>query len=108
MLPLTRSRTTALWLALNVAAAAAYVFVASSWWQDPAYPLPPDQFPAGDALAWGVTALPIFLVCALLDVGLLSWVVVRRLKGRRWPISALAWCIPIVWLVALGIDFAHH
>lgn len=95
-----------LWLAINAIGAAIYLFAAARWWADPA--ASPETDPGGEAFGWLLEAVPVALGCAVLDVGMVVWAVRRRWKERAWPLSKLAWAIPILWLVVVRYEFAHH
>ena len=56
----------------------------------------------GDAMVWGVGALPILLLFLLADG--IWWHFTERLNLSRWP----AWTSFAFWVTAVVVDFRHH
>lgn len=105
---MTRRQQTGLWIALNVLGAAVYLLVASRAWSESALATLTDADMAGNAFVWFLTAVPIVAAFGLLNLGTLTWAVVKRRADRRWPFSSAVWLVPLVWVGAVIVDFAHH
>ncbi len=89
-------------LVLNVLGAVLYLWRASLSWvisQEKGL-----NSTTGEPFIWAVAVLPIFVLFLLLNVSWGVFVLRRRQwsSGRLWLLAAL------VWLIAAGIDFAHH
>ena len=89
-------------MAMNVLGAITYVVAASPSWaisQERGL-----NSTTGEPFVWALFVVPIFAVFAVLN---LSWggyiCAKRRWRGGYFWLLAAA-----VWLIAIGIDFAHH
>jgi hypothetical protein len=105
---MTRTKKAALWLALNALGAAAYLAVASLGWVEPALADLPEAHGGGAAFVWFLSAVPVILVFAALNLAVLAWALGAWRKVGSWPFSKLAWLILPLWLCAAIVDFAHH
>ena len=95
------NKTVPLLLVLNLLGAVGYLAVASISWT-----LPAERglhSTTGEPFIWAMSIWPILALFFLID---LVWAAVILVK-RRWRNGRL-WLIPLVWLVAISIDFAHH
>jgi hypothetical protein len=98
---LSRSASIVL-LALNVVGTGAYLLRAyPSWARPEEHGLIPTS---GEPFVWFAGILPVVTVFLVLDVSWGALIILRRKSraGRWWILAAVA------WLVAIGIDFAHH
>jgi len=97
------------WIAfiVNVLGALAYLFVAQQFWADPALRDVPGAG-AGDPIIWVLEALPIL---ATFILGNFIWALYefgRFLLKRRVNLGFMYLSIPVVWAVAIYIDYSHH
>ena len=105
---MTRTRGTVLWVAGNAIGALGYLYLASWLWPEPELRGTEFAISPGDPLVWFLGALPALLLCAAANlVVVVEWRLAGRRPGGGWRPSRLAWLIPLVWLVACGIDRAH-
>lgn len=105
---MTRKGRTLLWLAANVFGAACYLYFAARVWPEPELRGTEYAVGPGTPFLWALSALPILMLCALVDgVVVVIWCIAMR-RSAEWRPSALAWLIPVIWLVACGIDRAHY
>jgi hypothetical protein len=89
-------------LALNVVGIVAYLFRAyPSWARSEEQGLIPTS---GEPFVWFAGILPVVIIFLVLDAIWGALIILRRESraGRWWILAAVA------WLVAIGIDFAHH
>jgi hypothetical protein len=105
---MTQTKKASLWLALNTLGAAAYLAIASLAWVEPPFAKLPEAHGGGAAFVWFLGAVPIISAFIVLDVAVLAWALSTRRKGASWPFAKLAWLIPLLWLCAMVVDFAHH
>jgi hypothetical protein len=84
------------WLVANVIGAAAYVWLSSQTWLEPEL-RGETVARAGDAIVWAMTALPVLLGFALVD---LVWLIRRVRSGQSLQPILLA---ALLWAVVLGI-----
>src|SRR5689334_8758338 len=101
---MTRSRVPILYLSLNVALAAAYIGVASISWTEPEVRDIPGAS-GGAPFVWALTAVPIFLLAVLVNVGVPMWAWHR---GSLRTIGKLAWGALALWAGVLVFDNLHH
>jgi hypothetical protein len=101
---MSRHRVPIVYLALNVALAAAYLGLASISWTEPELRDYPGAS-GGAPIVWGLTAVPVFLLALLANLGVLAW---AWRGGRIGAVAKPAWAVAALWLCALAIDFAHH
>jgi hypothetical protein len=103
---MTGAQRTRLWLATNACAVLLYLYFASRVW-------PPaewrklnwaERHGPGDDIIWGLTAFPTLLVATILNLAVLGWVAWNRRRAGRSGITAWAWCIPALWLLAIVVD----
>jgi hypothetical protein len=93
-------------LAINYFGAVLYLFAASWFWDDPAKDLPGTRIIS--PILWFYTALPIFVIFGL---GNLAWTltqVIRCLIKRSLVFNPAYLSIPLVWAIALILDYTHH
>jgi hypothetical protein len=90
-----------------VAGAAIFLAVASISWIEPKLAKVPGAS-GGAGIVWGLSALPVFAVCTLLNLGALAWACMARRRQGAWPVSSLAWVSVFVWLAALALDNSRH
>jgi len=93
-----------LMLAMNVLGVIGYLVVALPSWAIPEERKSGIYSITEDPFVWFLSVWPILTIFLLLN---LSWAAFILAK-RRWPEGRL-WLIgPVIWLVAISIDFAHH
>jgi hypothetical protein len=58
----------------------------------------------GDPFVWFLSIWPILTLFLLLNLSWAAFILAKRrwLESRFWLIA------PVIWLVAISIDFAHH
>ena len=98
--------------ALNVIGVIAYVLSSTQGWVEPEAANIPGAA-GGGALLWGMTALPTLLAFIVIDVLWLifeSVVCLTRRKGRLGLVYLVipVVVIPLMWAIAIYIDFSHH
>jgi hypothetical protein len=93
-------------LTLNAIGVVTYLKLACPCWIEPELAYVPGAS-AGDPIVWGLSALPILLLFFVLDF---SWGASLGLGylRRKTAIHPTVWLVPIVWAVAIYIDFSHH
>ena len=100
---LRRNGTLAL-LAANVLGAIGYLFAASPSWAIPEERAAGIYSITGEPFVWALSVWPILALFILLN---LSWAAIIVAK-RRWH-DVRYWLItPLIWLVSISVDFAHH
>ena len=104
---MTRTRGTVIWVAGNLIGALFYLHFASWVWPAPELRGTEYAMSAGDPFVWAFSALPTLVLCVVANAAVAGWILARR-RSDRWRPSRLAWLIPAAWLVACGIDRAHH
>lgn len=62
------------------------------------------HFTTGEPLIWAMSVFPIAAMFFLLN---LIWGVIALAK-RKWRSGRLWLLTPLIWLLALSVDFAHH
>ena len=89
-------------LAVNVLGAITYVVAASHSWA-----IPQERglnSTTGEPFVWALFVVPIFAVFAVPNLSWGGYICTKR----RWR-SGYFWLMAAaVWLIAIGIDFAHH
>lgn len=101
-------------LIANLLGAAIFLWVASKSWIEPQL----QDYPGasgGSASVWFFSAMPVFLVFALLDFVVLMWAIFRTVQYSRltdvwWLLSELWWLwvsMPI-WWTAFVLDNSRH
>ena len=103
----TQSTRTAWWLLANVAAAGAFLGVASFSWIEPELADYPGAS-GGAALVWFMTAVPVLLVSGIGNFGVLAWSALHRRRVGKWPFGGGGWLIPVLWLAVLLLDNSRH
>lgn len=98
-----RRRTLGL-LAVNLLGSIWYLIAVSSSWAIPEEREAGIHSITGEPFVWAASGWPIL---GLFFVVNLTWAVFIVVK-RRWQESRLWLIAPLVWVVALWIDFAHH
>jgi len=98
--------------ALNTYGILFFLATASHYWIEPELADVPGAS-GGDAVAWGVTALPIMVGFFLIDLLWLIGECVAYLTKRIWrfPLSFLVIpvvIVPIAWVIAAYVDNSHH
>ena len=91
-------------LAINVLGAIGYIAAASPSWAIPEERENGIHSVTGEPFVWALSVWPILALFLLLNLG---WAAVILAK-RRWPDGRLWLIAPLIWLVAILIDFAHH
>lgn len=104
---LHQRRNTIAWVAANVVAVAFFLAMAAFSWIEPELAEVPGAS-GGAALVWFTTAVPIALAALILNLGVLAWVLVRRSRQGRWPVSRVAWLSVLLWVCALAVDNLRH
>lgn len=89
-------------LLANIIGAAVYLLAASRSWAIPEERGLHSQ--TGEPFVWASFVLPIWALYLLLNLTWGAAILVRR----EWRNSALWIAMALIWLAALGIDFAHH
>lgn len=89
-------------LLANIIGAAVYLLAASRSWAIPEQRGLHSQ--TGEPFVWACFVLPIWALYLLLNLTWGAAILVRR----EWRNSALWLAMALIWLAALGIDFAHH
>jgi hypothetical protein len=105
--PRNPGKATIAWVAANVVGAALFLAVASISWIEPELAEVPGAS-GGAGIVWGLSALPVFAVCTLLNLVALAWACMARRGQGAWPVSSLAWVSVFVWLAALALDNSRH
>lgn len=103
---LARSLTTK-WVVINVAGVVLYLLGASNGWVEPELAEMPGAA-GGGALVWFFIAIPILLSFVLLNSGAILWSCIRRYRSGSWPMTMWVWVVPLVWLLAVWLDFSQH
>ena len=90
---------------LNAVGAAIYVYRASPSWAIPEERAAGIYSVTGEPFVWFAGIAPVLAVFIIVNLAWGSAVIRRRQwrSGRSWLLKAA-----LVWLVAIGIDFAHH
>jgi hypothetical protein len=91
-------------LALNAIGAIVYVVRASSGWAIPQERAAGIYSVTGEPFVWFAAIFPIVVVFAVLNIAWAALIIVRR----DWSIGRLWFCAATIWIIAIGIDFAHH
>ena len=97
-----KQRANVVLLVINAAGALLYVRRASYSWA-----IPQEKglnSTTGEPFIWAIAVLPVLAVAFLMNI---SWGVII-LRRRQWSSSRLWLFVVVIWLVAIGIDFAHH
>jgi hypothetical protein len=94
-------------LAFNVIGIVAFLLLAVPLWAEPEVAHIPGAG-AGSPIVWVLVALPVFVLCALVDAAFLCAALLAAL--RRKPTLFVRWhtFIPAAWAAALYVDFSHH
>jgi hypothetical protein len=101
------SRVSIVWLAANLLVAGAFLVVASHTWIEPELAEVPGAS-GGAGVVWFLTAVPVFAIATLLNLGALVWCCIARLRRGAWPATWLSWLVVLVWVVALLFDNSRH
>ncbi len=91
-------------LLANVVGAVIYVLRARNGWVIPEEEANGIHVITSEPMIWALSILPVCVVFLLVNVIWGGTIALRRrwVQGRIWLVSAL------IWIVAIGIDFAHH
>jgi hypothetical protein len=89
-------------LGLNLIGAIIYVCRASPSWAIPRERGLHSQ--TGEPFIWAAGVIPIFAIFFVVNLVWGGLILVRR----QWPSGYLLLLTVLIWLVAAGIDFAHH
>jgi hypothetical protein len=96
-------------LAFNGASMLLFLCIAVPMWADSALAqIPGAGAGAGDPIIWVMLALPVFLICALVDAAFLIYALVAAIRRKPQPLVRWHLLIPLAWAVVLYIDFSHH
>jgi len=93
-----KQRANLILLVTNVVCALIYVRQASFGWAFPDEPVTAEPF------IWAMAILPVITIALLINV---AWGVII-LWRRRWSSGRLWLFVVMIWLIAIGVDFAHH
>jgi hypothetical protein len=89
---------------VNVIGAIVYLFAVTPSWRIPEESAQGVHSITGEPFIWAIRALPFYAGFGLLN---LIWGACICIK-RTWQ-SGYIWLLTVViWLFALGVDFAHH
>lgn len=90
--------------AANVLGAIGYLAAASHSWAIPEERAAGIQSITGEPYIWAASVWPILTLFFLLNLSWAAAIIVKRRwqDGRFWLIT------PLIWLVSISIDFAHH
>jgi len=91
-------------VAVNLLGAIGYLVAASPSWAIPVERESGIHSITGEPFVWANSVWPILTLFFLLN---LSWAAFILAK-RRWQDGRLWLIAPVIWLVAISIDFAHH
>lgn len=100
-------RVSVSWLLANLIVATAYLGAASMSWVEPQLA----DFPGasgGSAFIWFLSAVPIFVIATLSNLGVLMWSFVVRLSRGTWPVMWVSWFIVLIWIATLLLDYSRH
>jgi hypothetical protein len=92
---------------LNVIGIFAYLGYASDCWIEPELANVAGAS-GGAAIVWGISAYPILLLFFALNS---IWVFVasfRYFRKKIWTLHPVVLLVPIMWDVAIHVDFSHH
>ncbi len=88
------------WVAANALGLAVFVYFSSWIWA----PFGQEGLLGGpgDALVWGTTALPTFLLFTLVDLAWFVWIIISRKQSKLkslavWVLVALCWFAAQMW-----------
>jgi dipeptide/tripeptide permease len=93
-----KSARIGLWFLANVVGAAIYLWLSSKTWIEPVLRGAAGVSRAGDAAVWGLSALPVFVICMAANF-VWSW---RRHWRGQGSIAELLIFVP--WVLAFGAD----
>ncbi len=85
-------------LMLNAVGAISYVVLASRGWATQGIPV------AGEPFVWAISVMPVCAVFLVLNPIWGAFILARK----QWRTGVIWLGIIPIWLVAVGIDFAHH
>jgi hypothetical protein len=91
-------------LAVNVLGAIGYLIAVSPSWAIPQERESGIHSITGEPFVWAAAGWTILTLFFLLNLFWVAFILVKRRwqEGRLWMIA------PLIWLVAVWIDFAHH
>lgn len=97
-------RRTLVLLAINLLGSIGYLIAVSASWAIPIERESGIHSITGEPLVWAASGLPILALFLLVNLSWAAFILVKRRwhEGRSWLIA------PLIWIVALCIDFAHH
>jgi hypothetical protein len=98
---------THLFVVVNTIGSVLYLFAASSGWVEPEVADIPGAA-GGGALVWFLVAVPVFLVFFLGNIGVFVWSCVHRYRRGAWFLSRWGLLVPLIWLLAVVLDFSRH
>jgi hypothetical protein len=97
---------------LNAFGVILFIGFASQCWIEPELANEPGAS-GGDAMVWGVTALPILAAFVLIDFLWLIFECIAYLMKKTWRLG-LAFLVipvlvvPVMWAIAIYVDNSHH
>ena len=94
-------------LAFNGAGMLLFLCIAVPMWADPELAQIPGAG-AGDPIIWVLLALPVFVICALVDAAFLIYALAAAILRKPQPLVRWHLLIPLAWAAVLYIDFSHH
>lgn len=101
------SRVGAILLVANTVLSLAFLLMASQTWIEPELANVPGAS-GGAGVVWFLVAVPIAVLAAILNAGVLAWSCTVRLRSGTWPAPWFSWFVVLVWVAALVFDNAHH
>lgn len=94
-------------LLINTIGVVAYLYFSPLGWVEPQVADIPGAV-GGGAMLWGLTALPIFLLCQLINVGAGITSLISRMRWGDWTLSWPVWILVPIWIGAVAFDVSHH
>jgi hypothetical protein len=97
-------RRTLVFLGLNLLGSVGYLIAVSASWAIPIERENGIYSVTGEPLVWAASGWPILALFFVMDVSWAAFILVKRRwqEGRTWLLA------PLIWLLSLWIDFAHH
>jgi len=91
-------------LLLNILGAIGYLIAVSPSWAIREERQAGIRSITGEPFVWATLGWPILALFFLLNLSWAAFVISKRqwIDGRYWVIT------PVIWIIALWIDFAHH
>lgn len=93
-------------LLANAVGIGAYLYFASRVWAPPGEQGLAD--PAGDVVAWMLTAFPILAACSLMNVAWFIKILLDMRKRKGLDLISIWALIVIMWVIVNRYDLHHH